>query len=321
MKNIYQIFLLIGLLGLGVNGLAGEMTKETIAPNPADIKMNINDLTTKVFKQGKAMAEIITWHDESAITILLDSHIVFRKAFFSHSGYNGSFIEEGAWSPKGNYFAFRLLSSGGHMPYRTPVKIFQMNGKSLRLIDAESIIRKIPAISNIAVGPHKKPYMLWLSDTKLQISVVSHDKKSDSGMYTIDLDTLSAKKYAAAEISKSNATIDLSVPEGTSKHTAILDALRKKIKQEYSLDVVFVVNYLKAKDGWAWIHTFPQSEDGKNHYEDIFALLRQDDSRNWKVVEIPCNEEEESDCITHPAYFSNLKKRFPDLSEEILPEE
>lgn len=320
MKNFYQIILLIGLLGFGVNGLAAETTKEAIAPNLGDMEINVNNLTTKFFKQGRAMAEIITWHDESAITILLDGRIVFRNAYFSNSGYNGSFIEDGAWSPNGSYFAFRILSSGGHMPYRTPVKIFQINENSPRLIDAESIIEKIPNISNIAVGPYKKQYLKWLSDTQLQVSVMSQDKESDSGMYSIDLDTLTAKKYSSLEAGDHNATISLSVLRGSPKRKAILDALREKIKQDQNLDVIFLVKYLKAKDGWAWIHTLPQSQDGRNHYEDVFALLNQNDGI-WKVVEIPCSEEEDPDCITDPTYFSNLKKRFPDLSEEILPKE
>ncbi len=317
MKKIYKLLLLIGLVGIGFSDLLAKETQE--APVP-DVTVNIDDLTTQIFKQGNVAAETITWHDESAITILQDGRIVFRKAFFSPYGYNGSFIEGGAWSPKGSYFAFRLLSSGGHMPYRNPIKIFRFGGKTKKLIDVETIIRMIPNISNIAVGPFKKPYLKWLSDTKLQVSVVSHDKESDSGMYVIDLNTSTAKKTASSRMETSNKCNDLSVLRESSDRKTIMDALRQKMKEEQNLDVVFVVRYLKSKRGWAWVHVIPQSKDGRNHYEDIFALLNKSDG-TWRVIEIPCAEEEDPKCITSPGYFSNLQKRFSDMPEEIVPQE
>jgi hypothetical protein len=82
--------------------------------------------------------------------------------------------------------------------------------------------------------------------------------------------------------------------------------------------VVFVVKYLKVKDGWAWTHTLPQSPDGVNRYEDISALLNIQDGI-WKVVEIPCMEIDNPDCIDGPGYFEGLKKRFPKIPTEILP--
>ena len=112
----------------------------------------------------------------------------------------------------------------------------------------------------------------------------------------------------------------LSVKRGSPARKAILNAVRKQIKAMHHLDVIFVVRHLKAKNGWAWAHLLPQSHDGKSHYEDISALLHQKDGV-WHVVEIPCAEEEDPACITHPRYFSNLHKRFPDIPIEILPQE
>jgi hypothetical protein len=278
----------------------------------------VYDCTSKIYRHDHLKAEVITWRDESAITIFEKNHILFREAFFSHSGTNGNFIEDGAWSPDGNYFAFRLLSSGGHMPYRNPVKIFKVHDDSKTLIDAEKIIAKIPHISNIAVGPFKKPYLLWLSDTQLQVSVESQDKKSDSGLYVIDLETLSAKKKSMGITQKKHVKTDLTVPRGTPLRKKILNALRKQVKEVQNIEMVFVVDYIKAKGNWAWVHTFPQSKDGKNHYEDISALLNRQNG-NWKVVEWACTDDTNIECIGHPKYFMNLKKHFPGLPEEILP--
>ena len=99
----------------------------------------------------------------------------------------------------------------------------------------------------------------------------------------------------------------------------ILDSLRKEVKHIHGLDVVFIVKHLRVKNGWAWVHTLPRSPDGRNRYEDISALLRfHNDS--WKVVEIPCGEEESQDCLNGPEYFKILKARYPTVAVEIFPD-
>ncbi len=318
MKKYNQLFSVVLLISICFSYSIGDTTQENIVSGLQSVENTINECITKTYTHNNMKAEVITWRNESAVTILAKDRIVFREAFFSHSGFNGSFIEDGSWSPDGKYFAFRLLSSGGHMPYRTPVKIFYMDGNSSSILDTESIIAKIPNISNITVGSYSEPYMRWLSDTQLQVSVVSHDKESDSGMYVINLYTLTAKKYINSIPDLPKSTDNLSAPRGSSKRKLILDALRQKIREEHNLDVVFIVRYLKSNDEWAWVHVFPQSKDSRNHYEDIFALLNKSNN-TWRVIEIPCAEEEDPECITSPGYFSSLQKRFPNMPEEILP--
>jgi len=41
----------------------------------------------------------------------------------------------------------------------------------------------------------------------------------------------------------------------------------------------------------------------------------------WRVAELACTEEENPECLSNPAYFSELKKCFPEVSEEIFPKE
>jgi hypothetical protein len=105
---------------------------------------------------------------------------------------------------------------------------------------------------------------------------------------------------------------------GSVERKAILDALRAWVKQQHHVDVIFVVTYLKVKNGYAWVHTLPQSKDGSSRYEDISALLKKDQGR-WEVAEIPCGEEDNPDCIGDPGYFDGLKERFPGMPEDILP--
>ena len=105
---------------------------------------------------------------------------------------------------------------------------------------------------------------------------------------------------------------------GNPLRKAVLDALRLEVKRIHGLDVVFVVEHLKVKNGWAWAHTLPQSPDGSNRYEDVSALLRLQDGV-WAVAEIPCGEDENPDCLNGPGYFSGLQGRFPGIPTEIFP--
>jgi len=106
--------------------------------------------------------------------------------------------------------------------------------------------------------------------------------------------------------------------QGSPLRMAILDSLRQEVKRIHGLDVVFVVKHLKVNNGWAWAHTLPQSPDGSNRYEDVSALLQLQNGA-WTVVEIPCGEDENPDCLNGPGYFSGLRKRFPDVPTEIFP--
>ena len=112
---------------------------------------------------------------------------------------------------------------------------------------------------------------------------------------------------------------DAYTPEkGTEERKAILDALREKLFTMHGIEVIFVVNYMKVYDGWAWVHTLPQDAHGSNKYEDVLALIHREEDV-WKVIEIPCAEEDNPLCITSENYYEGLIKRHTGLPECILP--
>jgi len=126
--------------------------------------------------------------------------------------------------------------------------------------------------------------------------------------------TLLAALPAAAESEEEAYT-----PQpGTAERKAILDALRAWVKGGQHPEVIFVVKHLKVKNGYAWVHTLPQSKDGSSRYEDLSALLKKDHGL-WSVAEIPCGEVDNPDCIGDPGYFDGLKLRFPEMPVDILP--
>ncbi|NTW55864.1 MAG: hypothetical protein HGB20_02315 [Chlorobiaceae bacterium] len=98
----------------------------------------------------------------------------------------------------------------------------------------------------------------------------------------------------------------------------ILDAMRQKIRELHELDVVFVVKTMNVGSGWAWVHTLPQSGDGKGRYEDFYALLHKKLGR-WTIVEIPCTEPDNPDCLDSPGYFRKLARKYPGIPRAIMP--
>ena len=120
------------------------------------------------------------------------------------------------------------------------------------------------------------------------------------------------------KIEKSSTDFNSTTLPNIPVRKTILDALRQEMKHLSGFNMVFVVRYIHVKEGWAWVHTLPQSPDGKNHYEDVSALLHLKD-QTWEVAELACTEEENPKCLSNPNYFLELKKRFPKVPEEILP--
>src|SRR5438132_11704108 len=73
-------------------------------------------------------------------------------------------------------------------------------------------------------------------------------------------------------------------PQGSAERTAILDGVHHALARQGLKNVVLVVPYLKAHNGWAWIQVNPQSADGKQHYESQSGLL-QGKREKWKLLE------------------------------------
>jgi hypothetical protein len=106
-------------------------------------------------------------------------------------------------------------------------------------------------------------------------------------------------------------------PPGNPVRGAVLDALRAELRRFHHMDLLFVVDVLRVQNGWAWVETRPQSRDGANHYEPVSALLRERDG-SWSIIDIPCTDEGEPECVAEPELFSRLRARFPSLPHDLL---
>jgi len=108
-------------------------------------------------------------------------------------------------------------------------------------------------------------------------------------------------------------------PAGSAERRAIVEALRQKLRSLHQVEAIFEVHYLKVHRGWAWIEASPRSPDGRQRYEPVSALLREEGGR-WQVAEFPCTEEDNPDCLGQPGYFQKLRARFPAAPRDIFPQ-
>ena len=74
--------------------------------------------------------------------------------------------------------------------------------------------------------------------------------------------------------------------KGDSERAAIMDAQRAWMAaQGLPSDVVFVVDWLRVSQGWAYSQVQPESTDGANKYEGLDFLL-QKDAGGWTVIDV-----------------------------------
>jgi hypothetical protein len=123
--------------------------------------------------------------------------------------------------------------------------------------------------------------------------------------------------HAAAQTDNDEqAERSLTPSPGGPERRAILDALRMELGPLTGPDLVFVVEHLKVRSGWAWIHAFPQTRDGRKRYEDVSALLRKEGGR-WRVQHLESGGE---DCAEEPdaGHCGAPAARFPAAPPDIF---
>lgn len=108
--------------------------------------------------------------------------------------------------------------------------------------------------------------------------------------------------------------------KGSAERKAIMDALRADWfpKQE----VVFVVNYLRVHNGWAWIDASPQDAKGVPVSEGGTTLL-QKQKDGWRVIDLSKIPEDPKNPLgmqeASPGFIKNLRKVYPDIPVDIFP--
>jgi hypothetical protein len=108
--------------------------------------------------------------------------------------------------------------------------------------------------------------------------------------------------------------------KGSPERKAIMDALRP-VYSQYG-EVVFVVNYLKVHNGWAWTDVTPLGPDNKAVAEGGPALLHYENDA-WKVIDLSTVPEDPKDPLgpedASAGFVRNLRKMHPDIPLDIFP--
>lgn len=103
---------------------------------------------------------------------------------------------------------------------------------------------------------------------------------------------------------------------GNPVRKAVMDGLRVWVKDNFAIEVVFVIDHLLVADGWAWTDTRPQSSDGKNKYGRVAALLEKKGG-SWHVAQAPSMKK--GDPPVDDNYFEGLIKETPGIPRGIFP--
>jgi hypothetical protein len=128
---------------------------------------------------------------------------------------------------------------------------------------------------------------------------------------------ISATSFAGLEC-KRYPTAGLSLVHTPQKNSierkAILEALRKDIFSRFQIQTIFVISFFKANLNYAYIQAEPKSQDGKNSYEPVSALLKREGSC-WQVagyVSLVDPDEE------FEVALNRLRDEFPDAPDDIF---
>jgi hypothetical protein len=117
-------------------------------------------------------------------------------------------------------------------------------------------------------------------------------------------------------------------PEGSTERKAILDGLRRHWQTSRNPDdgrtyrgkIRFRVNYLKAHNGWAWVHAEPHSSLSKERFPENSGFLLQLNAGRWDVMKLPLMDDNGDGAFNpSPADLERIKKMYPSIATEIIP--
>lgn len=101
---------------------------------------------------------------------------------------------------------------------------------------------------------------------------------------------------------------------GSATRKQIADAMRRSLGGATGIYAVFVFDWIKVNGNWAFAKTSPESADGENKYEPVWALLRRSNGL-WSVkVRIMGDSETSPEQQLRAA-----RKRFPSAPRDIFP--
>ena len=110
--------------------------------------------------------------------------------------------------------------------------------------------------------------------------------------------------------------------KGSPERKAIMDALREGDKNNFDKPVVYIVNYLKVHNGWAWTDVTPMDDKGHAMAEGEQALLHFENGK-WVSKDLSKVADDPNDPLgaedPSPRYIKNVLKVYPEAPADIFP--
>ncbi len=133
-------------------------------------------------------------------------------------------------------------------------------------------------------------------------------------------------------IAASNEVSDqLHTPEkGSLERQGMMDALRDEFSDRRSPSyqphkgiIIFVVNYLKAHNGWAWTNADPHSSDASDSFGENSGFLLHQEGGQWKVMRLPAMVKDPNDPenLDYPSRrdVEKIRQKYPTAPADIFP--
>lgn len=110
----------------------------------------------------------------------------------------------------------------------------------------------------------------------------------------------------------------------------MMDALRDEFNdrrspgyQPHRGSIIFVVNYLKAHNGWAWTFADPHSSDPIDSFGENSGFLLHQEGGQWKVMRLPAivNDPNDPENLDYPSRrdVENVRQKYPTEPADIFP--
>jgi hypothetical protein len=142
----------------------------------------------------------------------------------------------------------------------------------------------------------------------------------------------STEQQPSEPTTASSEVIDqLHTPEkGSLERQGMMDALRDEFNdrrspsyQPHRGTIIFVVNYLKAHNGWAWTFADPHSSDTSDSFGENSGFLLRQEGGQWKVMRLPAmvNDPNDPENLDYPSRrdVEKIRQKYPAIPTDIFP--
>jgi len=125
---------------------------------------------TFISPDKKTIASVFAADKSLNTTLDMESNVAIRsttgaalasKDYSSSGGANGYYVADAKWSPDSQFFAYSMMSSGGHSPWSFPIWVYSM--KKNQFASFSDMINGSPTISGMftIAKPHALHASTW----------------------------------------------------------------------------------------------------------------------------------------------------------------